>query len=1307
MSHSLQSAIRVLAVLLVVTLAISFVPPMLGKPVAENAAAAEELYVNVGWQSTVVNWNPLAIDMVEDYIIVYAIYSSLFTYNEDWEGPVRDLATGYYFQKHDNGSMTMYINITKNAYFRGISNPTDTSHPLDARDVSWTYNLIKNNSGGTFDWYLTDYSYFTAHERVAGEGFDQVRFWCPYVKAVIMEDITQVPILPRYHWEANAFDEKALSGMTPEQQIGSGPFMFESYSRDAWYKLKKAPNYHGETDFGAERTVGVDGVMFTVYGLVPPMCIDLDKGDLDIAVLTGDINAFKNSVGVSSSVNVIKAAVAEIGITDIAINAIPDAFDAGGGYLNRHPALLDPLVRKAIMMTLNKPYIVNDMLGGLPIMGSSVVQPGFWQADIQNQLPYDPAGAKAMLLANGWADSDGDTWLEATKDAFGVKQGWFDIGTELSDIRCQAPDTDPNYGYIAKAWPGWAKPAGIQLIGTVEVETTMINKAWYAADYDIWVWHWGWGPEPITGSVSCWTTSEIEKGGDNCQMPMGPWWAHQGNYTDCPFISDDMIEYYQIENKDTWNGRFSAFDQNMTDAMHILDVDERKVIIDKLQQWIYDSYCENPPYYDLGLYAFTDYKYDNWGDWEAHKGLNCQSDLPWIWFRLQKVVNRAPFYDEPPLADYTFYKDVENSVSVAVSDYEGDQIYVNISWGDGSEPFSRHLTGDTTTPTDVVASHTYTIPGTYTMNFSLTDLFEGRYLYREAPTIVYGDYNQPATITHFYPDNPSPSYVDEVITWTAVAVDPDSGTAETGLKFTWDWGDGTFTVDPPTTPVPDGTPVVSVQSHSWPVDGQYEVVVNVFDMVEGEEIGEHNVSSSIDYLVVVNQPPTTPVVQAIGGLPGEPVTCVASSSDPDVESLTFTWEWDDGTYDVEVLTPTYANQVMFHSVERTWADEGTYAVTVWVEDEEGHNVSSEETVVTIAADTNFVPSGVVVTISPEPIYAGTETLFNISARDVNGDAITFTVDFGDDSDPETETSEVGTKDAQYAEFTHTYEDEGTYTLTVEVEDDELSQTLTFALDVSGNKAPVLRIQSTYSARYSELVKITPIEASDPDGDAIEVWYDWGDDSPMTAGNPSDGYSSNHTYMAVGVFEVSMYIDDGNPGHNLTQTASMTVSELNIKAVVEDIKTSPAKTSYAIGETVTFTVRVSDLEGDNATVRIEFGDGASDQAVIDLAPATPTFLNFTHEYEKGGKKYIVNVTADDGQPHSDATLVKRSIEVTIDKPAGINMFLVLGIVVLVLVAIVAVAMLMKRKKGGAATDMSVGGMEGMAPPEETSPPPPPQ
>lgn len=1297
--------VRVLALMIVVAFAFSFAPKLVDEPVTQNVAAAGEDYVSMGTLSSVVYWNPLNIQMVEDYIVTYLVYSSLVTYDENWEGPVNDLATGYWQEVHANGSMTTYINISTEAYFRGIDNIDDTSEPLDARDVSYTYNLIKNNSGGTFDWYIEELSYFTAHFDQTGSGkWDQVRTWCPYQKATLMDDISATPILPMHIWgpDGKNYEARALSGMQPDEQIGSGPFVFEDWERDSWYMFKTAPNYHGEADYGSERTVSIPGVLYNVVSDTQAMCIEVNKGVLDCGVLTGDYNAFKDVLGVGASVDVYKAAVAENGITDIAINAIPDAFDAPN-YLDRHEALEDPFVRKAIHMTLNRDYIVNDMLGGLPVEAHSVVQPGFWQADIQNKVEYDPAGAKAMLVANGWADSDGDGWLEATATAYGVVEGMFDVGTELSGIRCQAVDTDSNYGLIATAWPGWADDAGIQLIGSIETETTMVNEAWYRANYDIWVWHWGWGPEPIGGALSVWLTSEIEKAGDNCEMPMGPWWAHAGNYTECEFIDQAMIDKYGIDDPDTWNGRFSAFDQNITDAWRILDVDERKVILDKLQQWVYDSNTELIPYYDLGLYGYNDYRFDNWGDWEAHNGLAVVNGLPWIWFMLEPQVDRKPVFNVPPETTYTAYEEVAEAFSVAVSDDEGSPLYVNFTFGDGDVE-SVYLTGDTTVAQWANVTHTYALgsAGEYTLSVSLTDGFKEddvvRNLYREAMVEVLGEPNDPATIDSVTRDPLSPATVGQEVTWTATATDPDSGTKATGLKFTWDWGDSTYSVETTAT-VPDDTPVTSTQMHSWSVPDEYDVTISVYDEY-GSELGEHNVSATFQYTIIVNEPPADPTVQSIIGNVDSQVTCTASSSDVNLEDLTFTWEWDDGTFDVDVLTPDYAGQTLTSIVTHEWSAEGFYDVTVWVEDEAAHNVSTA--VVAEIMSGNVPPTSILLDWAPDPIYVGVSTTFNVSAEDAEGDAITFTVELGDGEEI-SGTTDGGITARQYWEFPHTYELDGTYAVNITADDGDRNTTTSVSVTVGVNSPPDLVILDNYGARWGEPVTIQPLEVSDPDDDELTVWYDWGDESEMSVGDPDDEYAATHTYDETGVFTLTVYADDGKaPEHNVSKTSTVTVSESNTQAALERITLSPVKDEYSIDEIITFSVVVSDLEGDSVTVHIDFGDGETDERAVDLVAKEDKNVTFEHAYDSDDE-YVVNATVDDGELHEDPTLPWETITVNVGSDS--NILLYIGAVLGILVAVVVVAMLlMKRKKKGVAEVPSdMGGMEGMAPPEEQTPP----
>lgn len=139
----------------------------------------------------------------------------------------------------------------------------------------------------------------------------------------------------------------------------------------------------------------------------------------------------------------------------------------------------------------------------------------------------------------------------------------------------------------------------------------------------------------------------------------------------------------------------------------------------------------------------------------------------------------------------------------------------------------------------------------------------------------------------------------------------------------------------------------------------------------------------------------------------------------------------------------------------------------------------------------------------------------------------------------------------------------------------------------------------------------------------------------------------------------------------------------------------------------FNITVSDLEGDAVTVRISFGDGATDQIVLDdLEPQVGANVSFEHSYDKGGD-YVVDVTADDGKDHSDPDPARRTATVVVKKESFLNL-MTIAIVIGIVAVIVAIAVILMRKRGGSKpSDLSgeSGGMEGMTVSETDTPPPP--
>lgn len=1280
-----------LAVLIVVMMGFAALPTlMFGHPATENAAGIGPNVVKVGWRSEIVIWNPMTIEMVEDYVAAYLVYSCLFTFDQDWNNVVGDLARSWNQTVNPDGSMVTWVNITHNAYFRSKANPLDTTHKLTARDVVFTYELILNNTGGSWNYYLENVT-----DVIAVDDYT-VRIDTDYSKVTIFDDLTNIPIVPEYIWNdpGTTQGRNPYGGLNPGDNVGSGPFLFDSWLRGSWYKFATAPNYHGN-EIG--RTVKIDGILYTVYADASALTLAMNSGTEDTIVLTGDVNVFRTVLGgAGTKVHITKAPVQEAGITDIAINAVPLDFRTTGyddGWNQRDKGgklfLLDPFVRKAIMMTLNKTYIVDNILFGLATKADSVVPPTYWHKVIDNQLPFDPPAAKQVLIDHGYIDTNGDGIQEVTSASMAYKEGWAAIGDSLTNIRCQAPNTDSSWGVIAETWAGWAHQAGLGFTSTVDNEVTMINQAWYKAYYDIWVWHWGWNPEPLNYILGTWKTSELYSGGNNVQMPMGPWWYGPSNQSSSPTGTP-----------------YSAFDENLTAALHTLDRTDRKVIVDKLQQWIYDSYTENPPVYDLGLYAYTNYRYDGWGDWQVHVGRSVASTLVWLWFDLMPAANRSPFFNIPPDDAYDILKDSPKTFSVTVSDPDGDPLLVNWSFGDGGTAQSS-VGGDTKVPQVVSVTHTYTALATgLGMNVSVWDQQPSHEVKVPSRVNVVSTPNLGPVIVSTYFTPPSPVYINVPTTWSISARDNESGTSHYGLLFTIAWGDGTYDVYRKD-PLKDNVVYNFTRQHTWTTPGLYNVRASVWDGFDVETNTLHNVTWTQAYRVIENTPPSNPDISAMDGIEGIPIPCQAQSTDADPDGLRFTWNWSGASYDV-LNYPPNAGSPITSTVLHTWATPGDYTVTVYVDDGQGHNVSSSRVAHILPSGSPVPPGSVSLTMYPDPGKAGTEVWVNVSASDANQDPLEFYLDF-EDGGTALATTLGGTTGLQYVNISHTYGDAGTYTITVHVNDSFADGTHNvsslFNVEILvANSPPTFSLQSSYTAFYNQTFEITPITISDPDGDALSVWYTWGDNSPLSLSNST--YGGTHVYNRTATFTMTVAVDDGN-GHNVTATGSVTVMDGNLKPTIETWQVGPLKAKYVTDETVWFNMTVKDYEGDTVNITIDFGDDSPVEVKeVALTPDTNSSIqSFTHAYSVADANgYSVRVTVMDGKDHSNMTWATSTAKIIVEKKSGggISMAAIGAIAAIAILAlIVAVLLLTRRKKKP--EESGAGGMEGMAPPEEPPPP----
>lgn len=402
------------------------------------------------------------------------------------------------------------------------------------------------------------------------------------------------------------------------------------------------------------------------------------------------------------------------------------------------------------------------------------------------------------------------------------------------------------------------------------------------------------------------------------------------------------------------------------------------------------------------------------------------------------------------------------------------------------------------------------------------------------------------------------------------ATDPDGGS----LSWTWDPGDGSG-------PQPPGGP-----SFAWTYadDGAYDVTVTVTDL------GGQDVTATLPLQVDNRDPELGAVVvpTALDELASG--TFSASATDVPADTLTYTWDLDDGT----VLTGS--------SVSHAWAASGRYLVTLTVTDEDGGSTGASYPV-----DVAELPPELTLLDLPTAADEGQTVTFTALAAEPTGEALTTTWAFEVPGGTET-------RDGPVVDFTWT--EEGTYGVDVLVEDEQGATAAARADVVVSNVAPtVLAVDLPERTSEGAAVPLV-VSTADPGGDPVSVrWLDGGLQvaTGLTWTPPADD-------DAVYDLRIEAMDDEGAVG---TLLHTFTVDNLDPTAGLT------GDTSDAAGPTLSWTATGADVPADTLRFDWDVGDGTT-------YPDAGTTLS--HTYTRNGRfPVVVTVTDDDGGADT-ATLV---------------------------------------------------------------------
>lgn len=472
--------------------------------------------------------------------------------------------------------------------------------------------------------------------------------------------------------------------------------------------------------------------------------------------------------------------------------------------------------------------------------------------------------------------------------------------------------------------------------------------------------------------------------------------------------------------------------------------------------------------------------------------------------------------------------------------------------------------GDGATGTGVQPTHTYTKAGTFTVQLTLTDTLGGS-----------ATANTTATITTLA--NPVAAAGGPYTGTTGQPVsfdgsgssDPNGGT----LTYAWNFGDG-------------GTGAGAKVTHTYASSGTYTATLTVTD--------NFTLSATATATVTVSNAVQNPVANAGGPYSGTAGTSLtfdgSGSSDPQGQTLTYAWDFGDGTVGTGVR-PSHA-----------YSAAGTYTVHLSVTNTSNLSASATATA-TIA---KAIAAPVANAGGPYTGTAGTSlTLDGSGSSDPQGQTLTYAWDFGDS------TTGTGIRPA------HTYAAAGTYTVRLTVTNtSNLSASATSTATVTASIAPpVANAGGPYTGTAGTALALDGSASTDPQGQTLTYSWAFGD------GSTGAGAKVTHTYAAAGTFTATLTVT------NTSNLSAMSNAAVTIRPQGGLTASPGGPYTGTVSQAVTFNgAGSSDPKGETLTYAWDFGDGN-----------TATGVSPSHAYTAAGTFNVsLTVTNTDSATASATT-----------------------------------------------------------------------
>lgn len=335
--------------------------------------------------------------------------------------------------------------------------------PLTAADVAFTYRYILDNRFACCASSLRFVDSVTAPS--------PTRLVIHTIRPTATILSIPVYVLPEHIWKDIGPKQATTFADIPDP-VTSGPFHLVERLTDRW-TFAANPDYWA----GAPH---VDEVAFRVFASQDEMVAALRAGEIDFADdVRGDLyDALRARPGIGTN-----AAVSP----DVIWTGFNTGADATIRKSDGNPALKDVHVRTALAMAVDRQAIVDEVESGHATVGSSIVPPAsgafHFEPSAEQAIPFDIAGANALLDRYGYVDTDGD----------GIREDPT-TGRPLSFRLFSRSDREDTHT-IAQYLIAWWSLIGVQASETALTDTEL-TKVIFEGNFDVFIWGWIADPDP-------------------------------------------------------------------------------------------------------------------------------------------------------------------------------------------------------------------------------------------------------------------------------------------------------------------------------------------------------------------------------------------------------------------------------------------------------------------------------------------------------------------------------------------------------------------------------------------------------------------------------------------------------------------------------------------------------------------------------------------------------------------------------------------------------------------------------------------